>query len=77
MNLKQLTDKIKVLRVIEYDKLDKSKYKKLIIDVDISEEGQYLIYEWHMIKSAFTPQKKRRPLKMLDYLIKYEGNEKN
>ena len=75
MNIKQLTDKIKALQSIESDNLDKEKFKKIIIDVDISEEGSYITHEWYMNGNHYPTHKKRRPLKMLDDLIKYEGSK--
>ena len=76
MNIKELTDKIKVLQLIESDKLDLKKFKKVIVDVEITEEGSFITHEWFINGNHYPTHKKRRPLKMLDYLIKYEGNEK-
>ena len=77
MNLQELNDGIARLQKIESNNLDTKKFKKIIIDVEITEKESYITHEWFMNGNHYPTHKKRRPLKMLDYLIKYEGNEKN
>ena len=76
MNLKELINKINTLQEIESKKLDTNKYKRIIVDIEINDEGAFITHERFTNGNNFPTHKLRRPLKMLDYLIKYKGEEK-